>query len=242
MKYSIIIPTLNEEKLLPVLLNQLSKADVKTKFNAEIIISDGGSTDRTVEIALAHADKIIVHREEVKQNIAMGRNAGADNASGEILIFLGADIRFKNVADFFNTLENTFLFSRYLALTCNVKIAPDEEILTDRIFHSVLNTYFYLLNVIGVGMGRGECQIVRREVFRNVHGYNEELAAGEDFDLFKRIRKSGEILYLRDQCVYESPRRYRKYGYLHVCRLWAINAFYVIFKNKSLADEWEQIR
>lgn len=91
-------------------------------------------------------------------------------------------------------------------------------------------------------MGRGECQVVRKNIFERVGGYNENLAAGEDFDLFKRVRKIGKILHSRDFCVYESPRRYRKFGYLNVYKMWFFNSFYVIFKNKSLADEWEQVR
>lgn len=242
MKYSIIIPTLNEEKLLPFLLKQIRQGDILNKYDAELIISDGGSSDSTIEIAKCYTDKIVIHKEARRQNIAEGRNAGAAAAEGEILIFLGADIKFSDIIAFFDYVEHRFLKSRFLAMTCNVKVFPEEEKFSDVFFHSVLNLYFYLLNVTGVGMGRGECQIVRKNIFADFKGYNITLAAGEDFDLFKRIRKTGEILYAKDLCIFESPRRYRKYGYLNVCKMWFINAYYVIFKNKSLAQEWEQIR
>lgn len=241
MKYSIIIPTLNEEKLLPVLLRQLD-SKIREKFEAELIISDGGSQDKTLMIAQEYADVVVLSKEGVKQNIALGRNAGVKYAQGDVLIFLGADIRLSDAERFFSYIDNKFYTSSYPAMTCNVKIFPEEEIAADRFFHVFLNTYFYLLNVFGVGMGRGECQVVRKDVFQSFGGYNENLAAGEDFDLFKRIRKTGKILYNRNMCVYESPRRYRRYGYLRVCASWFINSYYVIFKNKSLASEWEQIR
>ncbi len=51
MKYSIIIPTLNEAKLLPNLLLPLSEESLKEKYDYEIILSDGGSVDGTVEVA-----------------------------------------------------------------------------------------------------------------------------------------------------------------------------------------------
>lgn len=242
MKYSIIIPTLNEEKLLPNLLNQIKEGRILDLYDAELIISDGGSSDSTLKIAGSFTDKLIVHTEERRQNISEGRNAGAGCARGEIFVFLGADIIFEDIDAFFKYISRNFEKSSFPAMTCNVKVFPQEEKLSDRFFHSMLNTYFYLLNVFGVGMGRGECQIIRSKVFSDFGGYNVNLAAGEDFDLFKRIRKKGKILYARDLCVFESPRRYRRYGYLNVCKLWFINAYYVIFKNKSLAQEWEQIR
>jgi hypothetical protein len=98
------------------------------------------------------------------------------------------------------------------------------------------------LNIFGVGMGRGECQIVKREAFERVGGYNKKMAAGEDFDLYKRIKKNGNILFTRKLTVYESPRRYRKIGYLAVTWSWIENAVSVILKNKSIANEWEQVR
>ncbi|MDP4174721.1 MAG: glycosyltransferase [Bacteroidota bacterium] len=242
MKYSIIIPTLNEEKLLPKLLEQIRSSKIKEKYDAELIISDGGSTDSTLQIAEEYADKVVLHCENRRQNIAEGRNLGVNEAKGDILIFLGADVLFNDVSAFFQILNDRFEKSHFLAMTCDVKIFPEEEIWKDKIFHKLLNTYFYLLNVFGVGMGRGECQIIRKKVFQDFNGYNTKLAAGEDFDLFKRVRKKGEILYARDLCVYESPRRYRKYGYLNVCKSWFINAYYVIFKKRSMDQEWEQIR
>lgn len=243
LKYSIIIPTLNEEKLLPNLLKQLSSFDVKKRFSSEIIISDGGSKDNTLKIAKDHADKIIEKVGSNKQTIAAGRNAGVKQAEGDYYIFLGADIILKDCGQFFEILEKRFTnTNKYLAFTCDVKVFPEEEDSKDRFFHNILNTYFYLLNIFGVGMGRGECQVVRKDIFHKVGGYNEHLAAGEDFDLFKRIRKHGKILHARNFCVYESPRRYKKFGYLNVCKMWLINAFFVIFKNKSLDNEWEQVR
>jgi glycosyltransferase involved in cell wall biosynthesis len=242
LKYSIIIPTLNEEKLLPKILKQIKSNDITSHFDAEVIISDGGSTDRTIDIAYSFSDKVVIHKETSMQNIAGGRNTGVKYAVGEYLIFLNADIIFPDIIRFFEYIENNFAGSQFMGMTCNVKIFPEEEILNDRIFHTFLNFYFYLLNVLGLGMGRGECQVVSKKVFNEFGGYNENLAAGEDFDLFRRIRKKGKILYARNFYVFESPRRYRKYGYLKVCWTWFINSYFVIFKNKSLDTEWEQIR
>ncbi len=242
MTYSIIIPTLNEEKLLPDLLKSLSTKELKEKYNYEIIISDGGSTDSTVEVAKEFADIIIEKQKNKKQNIAIGRNVGAQSAKGEILIFLNGDIIIENPKLLFEEIENRFLKSNALAMTCCVKVFPNEEINTDVIFSTFYNYYFHFLNLVGLGMGRGECHIVKRKIFKGVKGYDERLAAGEDFDLFRRIRKKGKIFFDRNLVVYESPRRYRKHGHFKILFTWLINSVYILFANKSKSKEWEQVR
>jgi len=91
-------------------------------------------------------------------------------------------------------------------------------------------------------MGRGECQVIRKDVFTKVGGYNEKCAAGEDFELFKRIRKMGRILFSKKVFVFESPRRFRRFGYVNVTLSWIVNSFSVIFKKRSMHSEWEQVR
>jgi glycosyltransferase involved in cell wall biosynthesis len=241
LKYSIIIPTLNEEKLLPELLKQLTSSGIKSKYDFEFIISDGGSTDKTIEMALPFADTIKIYRGSGKQNIAMGRNEGAKLASGEILVFINADILFHDINEFFRYVEKHFT-DEYIALTCFVKIFPEEETTPDKLFHVVYNNFFMLLNNIGGGMGRGECQIVRKEAFQKVGGYNEEMAAGEDLDLFRRLKQLGKILFSNKIWIYESPRRYRKYGYSYITFSWIRNGLSVLFTNKSVSKEWEPIR
>ena len=242
MKYSIIIPTLNEEKLLPGLLSQLNGQCFRNKHDIEIIISDGGSNDKTLEIARCKADKVVIHNGPGKQIIAQGRNLGAKSANGEILVFVNGDILFPDVQKFFEYVNRHFINSKYGAMTCMVQVFPEEEIPSDRRFHRFYNGYFKLLNRIGVGMGRGECQIIRKAIFEEMNGYNEKMAAGEDFDLFRRIKKKHDILFTDSIMVYESPRRYRKIGYWGVTWSWLINAFSVVLKDKSISKEWEQIR
>lgn len=241
LKYSIIIPTLNEEKLLPNILSQLSDSRLREKYSFEIIVSDGGSNDDTIKIAGKFGAKIVNHRGKV-QTIAKGRNDGARAAEGNILIFINGDVLFENAKEFFDYVENKFIPSDYSAMTCKVKVFPEEEIRGDRIFHGFYNNYFKTLNKLGMGMGRGECQVIRKEVFERVGGNLEHLTAGEDFDLYRRIKMSGKILFADELCVYESPRRYRKLGYFNVTFSWLKNSVSVVLKKKSLSVEWEQVR
>lgn len=76
---SIVIPTLNEEKHLSVLLESIKRQDVD---NYEIIVADAGSRDNTKKIARKFGCKITKGGKP-----AAGRNAGAKKAKGSTLCF-----------------------------------------------------------------------------------------------------------------------------------------------------------
>jgi len=238
---SVIIPTLNEEKLLPSLLAQLTP-DLIGAFDLEVLISDGGSTDATKEIVERHGFRFVSKPVEEKQTIAGGRNAGAALARGELLVFINGDIRFKDVHTFFEQVQRFASDTNAAGATCEVQVFPEEERLTDVLFHFIHNMYVRFLNFIGEGMGRGECHIIRRELFEQLGGYNSTMAAGEDYDLFRRVRRTGKIMFLPKVVVYESPRRFRKYGYTHIVWGWTRNALAVVFKNRSSSESWDAVR
>lgn len=143
----------------------------------------------------------MIHYKSEDQNIVHGRNYGANLARGDILIFLNADVLVGDIKSFFKYSEYNFINMDYLAMTCRVKVFPEEETFADRFFHFTYNQYFHLLNLLGLGMGRGECQVVRKDIYKMVGYYDETLAAGEDFDLFRRIRRLGKILFSADICI-----------------------------------------
>ena len=240
---SVIIPTLNEEKLILQTLRQFTP-ELKNKFSIEVIISDGGSTDRTLEIITNGklADKVVTAVKDRKQSISQGRNAGAKYAEGKYFFFFNADTLINEPGLFFSRSMNAFNDNKPAALTCNIRVFPRETRLSDKLFHGFYNNYVKCLNAAGMGMGRGECHMVRKETFFNVKGYNEELAAGEDYDLYRRIKKFGKIKFLSDLTVYESPRRYRKFGYGAVLIDWTKNSLSVLIKNKSVSKVWEAVR
>lgn len=238
---SIIIPTLNEEKLISQTISQFTPG-LKEQFNIEVIISDGGSKDKTLQLLDGTADIVITINEGETQNIPAGRNAGVKSANGDLLYFFNADTLIDDVEYFFKKTISVFRDRKVLACTCKIKVFPDQVKLRDKIFHSFYNNYVRFLNALGMGMGRGECHIIRKDVFYQVKGYNEELSAGEDYDLFRRIRKLGKIKFLKNLTVYESPRRYRKFGYRKVITDWTRNSLSVLFKNKSVSKVWEAVR
>lgn len=89
--FSVVIPTLDEEKYLPRLLQDLAN---QTNNSFEVIHVDGESEDKTLKIAKKFASKISIKSFSVKKrNVSYQRNFGASKASGEWVIFMDADTR-----------------------------------------------------------------------------------------------------------------------------------------------------
>lgn len=242
---SIIVPVLQEEKLLDGTLSVFSK-QLRKEHNAELVVSDGGSTDRTLEIARQHADVVVEHQSDERQTIAGGRHQGALASSGDVLVFINGDTVPKDPNEFFGIIcefaRREGRYARASALACPVHVAPVERKVLDTVFHTLQNAYTMALNWFRLGAGRGECQIVRREVYDRVGGYDVALAAGEDFDLYARIGLVARVRFVGRLVVYESPRRFRKFGYLRVLYWWSLNAISVLFTGHSSSDDWEAVR
>jgi glycosyltransferase involved in cell wall biosynthesis len=238
---SVIIPTLNEEKLIKQTISQFTP-ELKEKYRLELIISDGASTDSTLKLLDSSVDTVVAAKPGEKQNIPQGRNSGAAAAKGEYFYFFNADTLIRDPEYFFKKSLAGFEDKRNAALTCTFRVFADDVRLADKLFHGFYNNYVRILNSLGMGMGRGECHMVRREIFLRVNGYNELLAAGEDYDLYRRIQKLGRIKFINELVVYESPRRYRKFGYRRVFADWTKNSLSVLFKNKSVSKVWEAVR
>ena len=89
--FSIIIPSLNEEKYLPLLLEDLAQ---QTFTNFEVIHVDGNSEDKTVAAATAFSKKLtITSTVTTVQNVSHQRNLGIEEANANWLIFMDSDNR-----------------------------------------------------------------------------------------------------------------------------------------------------
>ncbi len=242
---SLVIPVYMEEKILESNLINFTK-ELRDYYSFELIVSDGGSSDRTVEIARKYADKVVVHNKKERQTIAAGRNRGAEVASGDVIVFLNGDTFPAYIEEFFDVIfkfaKNNIQYKKYSALACYVSSLPEEELFKDRVFYFLHNSYVHFLNLIGLGMGRGECQVVRTADFNKINGFRDSIVAGEDFDLFRRLSAIGKIKFEKKLHVLESPRRFRKYGYFKTVFFWTLNSLSVWFFGKSVSKEWEAVR
>lgn len=237
---SIVIPTWNEEKAIGRTLQNLQEG--LKRIPHEIIVADDGSTDKTRAIARRYG--VIIAGAKNKSNIPTGKNRGAKLARGEYIVFLDADVTMKDPATFFRKAVKHFEDNpRLVGLGCFIRIVPETETKSDIFFRSLFN-YFNLFvnNVLHLGTGPGEFQMVRRHSFKKIGGFDVTLSAGEDNDLFARLSRIGETRFDKTLVVYEQGRRAHQVGWLKLYTIWILNGTMVALFKRPLTKEWKEIR
>ena len=236
---SIIIPTLQEEKAIAATLAGLKAV---RSIPTEIIVSDGCSSDETVKIARALADKVIIHEGVTRQTIAEGRNAGARVSKGDFLVFLDADCTMENPDEFFTAALARFTADPTLvALTGRLRVLPALETLADRLVFGLTNAVTtFQNNVLHRGDSQGgEFQMVRRAAFEAVNGYRADLVTCEDRDFFARLAKLGRVLSDPDLTVFHTGRRAHNVGWLRLILLFLANTLSFRLRGKVISKEWK---
>jgi glycosyltransferase involved in cell wall biosynthesis len=238
-KISFIIPALNEEKRIGALIDNINK--LTSEYDYEIIVSDGHSTDNTVEVARQKGAIVLNDSVSSPKTIANGRNTGAGLATGEIFIFCDADTIMKNPNNLISEVFCVFRDKKIVGGAPSLAIFPEETILKDKIFHFLFNRIVRFSFTTRVPICGGQCQIVRRSSFSEVNGYNVQIVHGEDSDFFRRLRKIGRLHFFSRQIVYESPRRYRHFGYLLLLMQGVYSLVYQQIFKKNVFKEWRRI-
>jgi glycosyltransferase involved in cell wall biosynthesis len=198
---SIIIPTLNEEKHLLLLLESLKNQTFK---DFEVIVSDAGSKDKTLQIAKKWGCKI------VKGGLPpFARNRGAEAAKGEILVFFDADVY---LPKYF--LEKTIkeFKERKLDLAGCYSL-PLSDKLIDFILYGIANFYLRLTQSL-IPQVAGYCIFVKKKIHQEIGGFNEAMKLNEDFDYAQRASKKGKGRFLNAVKIPISVRRLDKEGRL----------------------------
>ena len=200
---SIIIPAYNEEKYLPATLESVRSA--LTPFSdAELIVVDNASTDRTREIAINFGAKII---DETIHNIGKVRNTGGNAAAGDILVFIDADTVVQNGV--FQKIVEAMSDERCVGGSVEVEYEP-----VDRISVKMFMALWQFLGRF-VKWRQGAAQFCRRDVFADLNGYDTTIFVGEDVEFHKRLdklaKKRGEhTTFVREAKVRTSSRRWRR--------------------------------
>ncbi len=191
---SVIIPTLNEERMIGDALRQLNGSDIE-----EVIVVDGGSEDATIKIATMAGATVL---REVA-NRGRQQNAGAEHARGKILLFLHADTILP--AGFEIEVRKTLSHSRVAAGA--FRFGTDEDGWRMRLVETMVALRCRLL-----GLPYGDQAIfLRKETFRRLGGFSE-LPLMEDFDLICRSKRLGRVA-LAEGAIVTSARRWRQQGF-----------------------------
>ncbi len=204
---SIVIPALNEEKYLPLLLNSLVK---QTEKNFEVIVADGKSEDNTVQLANSFKDRLTLKVIEVeKRNVAHQRNTGAKNAAGDYVAFMDADFIVKD--DFVKScFEESVKTGADLIIPSSLPITNNW---LWKMYFSLINFLCALSSFTGKPFGNGPGNLIKEEAFLKTGGYNEEVFVFEDQYFFTVAKRHHlKIKYDDNIKMYFSLRRLQKDG------------------------------
>jgi rSAM/selenodomain-associated transferase 2 len=234
MIISVIIPTLNEERALPATLRHT----LSLGFD-DVIVVDGGSSDRTREIVRgfevrgAGSEESASHLAPRTPHLrlltsAAGRakqmNAGAAAATGDVLLFLHADTLLPNDAS--DAITAALADARTLGGRFDVRFERDRGLA--RLISSLIN-----LRSRRSGIATGDQAIfVRRNAFESLQGF-ADLPLMEDIDMTSRLKRLGRLAALRTQVV-TSFRRWEGCGPIRtILLMWSLRLLYWIGVNPT---------
>lgn len=215
-RISVIIPVLNEAENIT--------GTIASTRNVEVIVVDGGSQDSTVQIAKELGVKVVLSN---TANRAQQMNAGAQTATGEILLFLHADTR----------LPIQFDTMVYRAMARNVVAGA---------FALRIDSALWRLRLVEMGVNMrsrifalpygDQAIFLNAQLFHELGGF-ANLPIMEDFELICRLRRRGRIAIISTPVI-TSKRRWQKLGIMQTIFInqVAIIAYLLGISPKKIAD------
>jgi hypothetical protein len=190
---SVIIPTLNAEDTIVDTLKS-----VFTSSNSEVIVSDGGSTDRTIELAKSTGAQIV----HAPKGRGAQMNVGAAMAASDWLLFLHADTLLP--PNYFQEISD--ILTHPLASAGAFSFSTDFSTLSMRFIRFWVNLRGRILQ-LPYG---DQALFLKKSTFQLVGGFSE-IPILEDLIMIKKLQKAGKIRIAKSS-VTTSARRWKRLG------------------------------
>lgn len=193
VSFSIVIPAFNEEELIGDTLQRVKEAVSSCGQTGEVIVVDNNSTDQTATIAKAFGVRVVF---EPHNQIARARNSGARHALGEKLIFLDAD----------SQLSPELLRHALAALERSDIVGGGALIRfggNPGVFGQWCLNRWNALSV-RFKLAAGSFFFARKEAFNAVGGFSEQVYAGEEITLSRKLTRWGTTRGMRIHIITES--------------------------------------
>lgn len=232
--FSIVTPTLNEEKFLPRLLQNLVD---QTSQNFEVIHVDGQSEDKTRPLAQSFANKLPAFKQIIAQvrHVSHQRNLGAKAASGQYILFFDADTQ----------LPNYFIEGLSYQLHKNPSdiftswSSPDSDRAADKAITTIVNMGLEIADSLDMPFAIGGFIGCTPKVFNKVRGFDEKMNFAEDEMYIKTaVAKGFKFTVFREPRWVYSLRRFRKEGTLSTIQNWAAKWLSEILNNKNIKAKY----
>ena len=207
-KVSVIITTYNSSSTIMECLESVLNQNYP---NYEIIVTDGGSTDGTIEILSEYPIKYEINKD--LNTPASGRNRAVELSSGEILVFIDSDCIAKD-ENWITVLVRHI--KEGIGSVGGPNITPPTDTFFARATGRLLTSFIggfgarnpAVYNTIKEVEHNPPCNAaVPKNIFRELKGFNSNLKVAEDLDFDYRLKKKGyKLLYTPDAIVYHKRR------------------------------------
>ncbi len=235
LRYSIVIPAFEAERVIGACLDALAAQTVPRDF-FEVIVVDDGSTDATAAAASARGATVL---RQANAGPAAARNAGARHASGEIVLFTDADCRpepgwLEAMTRPFGKPEVAAVQGRYVGSQPEIaarwsQLEFDERY--DRIPDGADIDFVFTYSAA-----------YRRDVFLGLGGFDLAFPApnGEDMDLAFRLKERGHHFVFAGgaRMRHVHPTRWGWYFRQKFTRAYWRQRVYARFPGKALSDSY----
>src|SRR3989344_1929691 len=206
--FTIVIPTLNEEKHLPLLLKDLTQQTYK---NFQVIVVDSQSEDQTIKMVSKYINKLpLTIKQTPIRNVSHQRNLGAKSSQSPYLVFFDADTR---IPPEYLKLISQYLTKNPVDVLTTWNHSPDIK-LKNQIITKIINYTIEFCKYFAP-VANGSHLFIKTSAFNHSLGFNPQIHFGEDTALIKSILKQGGqyTLLKTPQAVY-SLRRFERDGYI----------------------------
>jgi rSAM/selenodomain-associated transferase 2 len=225
MRLSVIIPVLNEHAEIA---RNLPALHWLRQQGHEVIVVDGGSWDHSAAAATPFADKVLVSA----QGRARQMNSGAEQAGGDVLLFLHIDTRLPK--DTVLLLQQKMGSDREMWGRFDVRLSGER--LLFRIIENLMN---WRSRITGIATG-DQAIFISRSLYEKVGGY-ADIPLMEDIELCRRLK-----CHMRPQClrqrVQTSARRWEVNGPVKtILLMWRLRfAYWLGADPGQLAERYSQ--
>jgi glycosyltransferase involved in cell wall biosynthesis len=244
MKISFVIPAYNEELSIARCLESVERELSSGEYDAEVIVVNNASTDRTHEIASSFDWVKVV--DEREKGLVRARHAGFSASTGELIANIDADTILP--AGWLSRVMNEFEKSEKLVALSGPFIYYDlpfySRLLTKFFYAFGYLTHLFNHFILRVGaMLQGGNFIVRRAALEKIGGYDTSIAFyGEDTDVARRLSSVGRVKWTFGLPIYASGRRLKHEGIVTMGVRYSLNYLSVIFFGKPFTVEYIDIR
>ncbi|MCX6789642.1 MAG: glycosyltransferase family A protein [Candidatus Gribaldobacteria bacterium] len=209
IKISVVVPAYNEESYLRACLASLKKQNFNGDY--EIIVVDNNSADKTAQIARDLGCKVVF---EPQQGVCFARQRGVVEALGEIIVSTDADCVFPE--DWLANIVQAFLENKNSVAVIGPYDYPAGSGSGNWFIKLWFKGVFFIYKVSKKTIcAPGANFAFYKKNIEAIGGYNINLnLGGDEYDLLKRIRQGGKVVYLRENKIITSSRRLKN-GFLY---------------------------